>query len=250
MRTRASVIVGRAAELATTLSRVRRAARGGNDPACFLIGEPGAGKSRLLAEVASRAAADGLVVVRGRASAAGPASPLRPFAEALAAIQRRGLLPDDHLGGYRSLLARVLPELSGPGRSGAGGAPPIAAFAEAVLRVLTVIGGAGGCLLALDDLHDADPESLAVLEYLLDNTAGTPIALLGALRDEAGHARQLLVPAERRGTVELLPISPLDRPQTGQLVAACLGADQPPPQLVELAWRNAAGSPLMVEELL
>lgn len=204
----------------------------------------------MLAEVARGATSDGLVVVHGRAGTAGPASPLRPFAEALAALQRRGLLPDDHLGGYRPLLARVLPELSRPGRLGIGDAPPILAFAEAVLRVLTVIGGSDGCLLVLEDLHDADPESLAVLEYLLDNTAGTPIALLGALRDETSDARQLLVSAERRGSAELLPIRPLDRPHTGLLVAACLGADEPPPELVELAWRNAAGNPLMVEELL
>ena len=73
---------------------------------------------------------------------------------------------------------------------GIGDAAPIVAFAEAVLRVLTVIGGADGCLLVLEDLHDADPESLAVLEYLLDNTAGTPVALLGALRDETSDARR------------------------------------------------------------
>ena len=250
MRTRASVLVGRAAEFATALNGVRQAARGGGDPACFCIGEPGAGKSRLLAEVASRAAADGLVVVHGRAGTAGPASPLRPFAEALAALQRRGLLPDDHLGGYRPLLARVLPELSGPGRPSIGDAAPIVAFAEAVLRVLTAIGGSAGCLLVLEDLHDADPESLAVLEYLLDNIAGTPIALIGTLRDEAGDARRLLAGGEQRGTARLLPIRPLDRSDTGLLVAACLGVDRPPAQLVELVWRNAAGNPLMVEELL
>jgi DNA-binding CsgD family transcriptional regulator len=250
MRTRASVLVGREAEFATALSRVRQAARGGGDPACFCVGAPGAGKSRLLAEVASRAAADGLIVVHGRAGTAGSASPLRPFAEALAALQRRGLLPDDHLGGYRPLLARVLPELSGPGRLSTGDAAPIVAFAEAVLRVLTVIGGADGCLLVLEDLHDADPESLAVLEYLLDNTAGTPVALLGTLRDEAGNARRMLARGEQRSTAQLLPIRPLDRSHSGLLVAACLGADQPPAQLVELAWRNAAGNPLMVEELL
>lgn len=204
----------------------------------------------MLAELAGGAASDGLIVVQGRAGTAGPASPLRPFAEALAALQRRGLLPDGHLGGYRPLLARVLPELSVPGLVGIGDAPPIVAFAEAVLRVLTVIGGADGSLLVLEDLHDADPESLAVLEYLLDNAAGTPIALLGALRNEASDARRMLVSAERRGTAELLPIGPLDRPHTAPLIAACLGADQPPPQLVELTWRNAAGNPLMVEELL
>ena len=47
----------------------------------------------------------------------------------------------------------------------------------------------------LEDLHDADPHSLAVLDYLLDNIAGSPVALLGALRDQPSDAWDLLVAA-------------------------------------------------------
>ncbi len=250
VRTRAGVLIGREAELAAAWSGVRNSARGGGGPACFWIGEPGVGKSRLRAEVAERADADGLVVVQGRASAMGPVSPLRPFAEALASIQRRGLLPDDPLDGYRALLARVLPQLSGPGDAGLE-TPPILAFAEAVLRVLTVLGGERhGCLLILEDLHDADPESLVVLEYLLDNITGTPVAVLGALRDEPSSARDLLTAAELRGAAQLQPIRSLDQPATSALIAACLRCDRPSPQLAELIWRNSGGNPLMVEELL
>lgn len=238
VRTRADVLVGRATELAAATS----------GRACFLIGEPGVGKSRLIAEISERARADGLVVARGRASPIGPVSPLRPFAEALAGIHRCGLLPEDNLGGYRPLLARVLPELDGPA---SGEAPPLLAFAEAVLRLLSMLGrSAGGCLLVLEDLHDADPDSLAVLEYLLDNAAGPEVALLGALRDEPSGARELLVAAERRGVAELLPIRPLSRADTGRLVVACLGSDRLAAHICELAWRNTAGNPLAVEELL
>jgi DNA-binding CsgD family transcriptional regulator len=247
MRTRATALIGREAELAA--ARVRLADSAG--PACFLVGEPGVGKSRLIAEFAARARADGLVVARGRASDIGPVSPLRPFAEALATIHRCGQLPDDSLGGYRPLLARVLPQLRGPGQLGRGEAPPLVAFAEAVLRLLTVLGGqAAGCLLVLEDLHDADPDSLAVLDYLLDNIAGAPIGVLGALRDEPSDTRDLLTAAERRGTAELLPVRPLNQQHTGLLVACCLGIDQASAQLAELAWRNSAGNPLAVEELL
>ncbi len=250
MRTRAGVLVGREAELATTLREVRNSARGSGGPARFWIGEPGVGKSRLLAEVAERAGADGLVVLRGRASALGPVSPLRPFAEALASLQRRGLLPDDQLGGYRAVLGRVLPQLAGPGVAGVD-APPIPVFAEAVLRLLTVLGGErAGCLLLLEDVHDADPESLAVLEYLLDNITGAPVALLGALRNEPCGARDLLTAAELRGTAQLQPIRSLDQPATTALIAACLPGDRPSTQLAELIWRNSGGNPLMVEELL
>src|SRR6185437_15969050 len=148
---------------------LQESVQGAGHPACFFIGEPGVGKSRLTTEVAERAVRSGVLVVRGRASAAGGGLTLRPFAEALAGIQRRGLLPADPLGGYRPLLTRVLPQLSGPSQAGIDEAIPLVAFAEAILRVLTSVAEPAGCLLVLEDLHDADPESLAVLDYLLDN---------------------------------------------------------------------------------
>jgi hypothetical protein len=109
---------------------------------------------------------------------------LRPFVEALAALHRRGLLPEDDLGGCRPLLARVVPQVPGPGRLGTGEAVPMAAFAEAVLRVLAAVAAPAGCLLVLEDLQDAGPESLAVLEHdearieLADIQAALELALV------------------------------------------------------------------------
>jgi DNA-binding CsgD family transcriptional regulator len=247
VRTRSAALIGRAAELATLTRWLHEP---GGPRAGFCLGTAGVGKSRLVAEVAAQAAASGLVVVHGRASSVGPVSPLRPFAEALAALHRRGLLPEDNLGGYRPLLARVVPQVPGPGRLGVGEAVPTVAFAEAVLRVLAAVAAPAGCLLVLEDLHDADPESLAVLDYLLDHIANTPIAIVGALRDEPTGTRETLATAEQRGVAELVPIRPLDREHTGLLVATCLASDQPPDDLVELAWRHSGGNPLLVEELL
>src|SRR4051812_34866334 len=86
-RAKATILVGRDAELAAALHRLRESA-GDSGRACFWIGEPGTGKSRLLTELATRAVGEGLLVVRGRASGSG-SSPLRPFAEALAGLDRR-----------------------------------------------------------------------------------------------------------------------------------------------------------------
>ena len=248
MRTRSDVLVGRAAEL-TTLARRSHEPVPGVGRAYFCIGAPGVGKSRLVAEAVARAATEGPVVVHGRASSIGPVSPLRPFAEALAGLHRRGLLPEDNLGGYRPLLGRVLPQLAMPGQLGIEPVSGVA-FAEAVLRVLAAVGDPAGCLLVLEDLQDADPESLAVLDYLLDHLAEAPVTLLGALRDEPTDTREMLVVAEQRGVAELLLIRPLDRAHIGLLIAACLSTEQPPEELVELAWQHSNGNPLVVEELL
>lgn len=249
MRTRSAVLVGRTAELATLTQWLPEPASGAGR-GWFCSGAPGVGKSRLVAEAAAQATASGLVVMHGRASSVGPVSPLRPFAEALAALHRRGLLPKDNLGGYRPLLARVVPQVPGPGQLGIGEPVPTVAFAEAVLRVLTVVAEPAGCLLVLEDMQDADTETLAVVDYLLDHLADAPVTLLCALRDEPADTRQMLATAEQRGVAESLPIRPLDREHTGLLVAACLTCEQPPGDLVELAWQHSAGNPLLVEELL
>jgi len=249
VRTRSAILIGRTAELAALKQWLPESKRGVGQ-ARFCFGVPGIGKSRLMAEVVTKAAAVGLVVVHGRASSVGPASPLRPFAEALAALHRRGLLPEDNLDGYLPLLGRVLPQLSNPGQLGISEPVPPVVFAEAVLRVLAAVAEPAGCLLVLEDLQDADPETLVVLDYLLDYAAGARIAILGALRDEPATAREMLVAAEQRGAAELLPIRPLDRQHTDLLVTACLTTGQPPPELAELAWQHSAGNPLLVEELL
>lgn len=48
----------------------------------------------------------------------------------------------------------------------------VIALAEAVLRFLWVLAGNRGCLVVLEDVHWADPETLRIVEYLADNLVG------------------------------------------------------------------------------
>ena len=54
---------------------------------------------------------------------------------------------------------------------------------EAVLRLLRVLSPDAGCLLVLEDLHWADGETLALLEYLADNLSAERVLCVGTLRD-------------------------------------------------------------------
>ena len=74
--------VGRTTELAV-LRQFLAGARAGRGGAAFLIGESGIGKSRLAAQVAADAVADGVRVLRGRTGEFGAAVPFRPIAEVL-----------------------------------------------------------------------------------------------------------------------------------------------------------------------
>ena len=57
-----------------------------------------------------------------------------------------------------------------------------------MLRLLRVLNRASGCLLVLEDLHWVDADTLAVVEYLADNLAPEPVALVMTLRAEQSDA--------------------------------------------------------------
>ena len=142
------------------------AGRGGGFVA--LVGEAGAGKSRLLRFVADAAEARGIVVLSGRASAGGSPSPYRPLRDAfLAAFRDKPVPVSPTLEGFEGHLGRLLPSMTVPA---AEDSPVL--VAEAVVRLLGVLAGEMGCLLLLEDLHWADAETIAVLDYLSDTLDG------------------------------------------------------------------------------
>lgn len=240
-------LVGRFGELAA-LSSLVTAAGAGDGGAAFVVGEPGIGKSRLVAEAAVLAAGLGVRVLRGRATRAGVA-PLRPFAEALLGLARAGWTPPRELGPYLPILGQLVPDW----RTGDTTAAVVPALlhGEAILRVLKAAHHSG-VLLILEDLHDAGPDTIAVLEYLVDNSAGQPIALVGTLRDGSSPALDLAEYSCRRDPLALLTLPRLDDEEVAGLCAELLGSEPElvPGALVSALARDSAGNPLIVTELL
>jgi DNA-binding CsgD family transcriptional regulator len=250
VRNRSSTVVGRDQEL-RTVENALTAAASGRGSAVFLVGESGIGKSRLAAAAADQAFQANMVLMRGRGSAIGPMVPFRSLTEALLSLLRAGETLDiAALGQYRPVLARLIPDWGTPAADQQDGSLVI--LAEAVLRLTGLAGRGRGCLVSLDDLQDADAESLAVVEYLIDNLDRQPTLLLGAIRNEPCPALDLARSAARRGTAVVLELGRLDRAGLRDLVGACLST-QPadvPPQAVDLLWAGSAGNPFLIEELL
>ncbi|MEH1017088.1 AAA family ATPase [Micromonospora sp. CPCC 206060] len=243
------VVVGRDAEVRLLEERLAgtRRLHGGT---VFVLGEAGIGKSRLIGESVSQAFLAGVPVLRGRASPTSALMPFRPITEALFSLFRtEGPQHDDRLAPYRPALARLVPEWR---TSAQPGGESLVVLAEAVLRLLSVTGRERGCLVVLEDLHDADAETLAVVEYLVDNLAGQPVLLVASLRPDAGPAADLARTTAQRRAATIVALAPLNPAQIRQLAASCLRldpADLPDP-VVERLLRDSDGSPLVVEELL
>ena len=251
MRTTSSATVGRDAELALIngmLTGLRQQA----GHAVFLLGEAGIGKSRLVEECAGQAAGLGLPVLRGRGRPAGAGTPYRPLVEALASRFRVGGPPTDpELEPYRPALARLVPEWrQAPGYP--GHFESVVELAEALLRLLAVLGKDNGCLLVLEDLHDADSETIAVVEYLVDNLAGLPVLLMATLRPEPSPALDLVRAADRRRAAVVTELRPLEPSAVRALAAGCLNtsADRIPAAVVGRLVDSADGNPYLIEELL
>ncbi|TXJ77214.1 LuxR family transcriptional regulator [Streptomyces lavendulae] len=249
MRSHAPSLVGRGPQL-HLLERALSGAQQGRGGVVFLVGEAGVGKSRLAAEVVGGALDAGMRVLRGRSSTTGPAVPFRPLTEALMSLFRGGASMDDlALGPYRPVLGRLIPDWD----TGERESSSMVILGEAVLRLLIAAGRGQGQLLLLEDLHDADPETLGVLEYLVDNLEYTPVLLLATVRTDFSDALDLAQSARRRGAATLLEIPPLTRGQADEMVAAQLGAADPqevPQTVLQRLWEDSSGSPYLVEELL
>ncbi|MFI8458189.1 AAA family ATPase [Kitasatospora sp. NPDC085464] len=250
MRNTSPTIIGRETELGlleSSLSGLQSHA----GRAVFLVGEAGIGKSRLAGDCAGRAEALGLPVLRGRGSPTSAGIPYRPLIEALNSRFRVVGVPDDpELEPYRPALGLVIPQWR---HTAVPGYPESAVeLAEAVLRLLAVLGRDGGCLLVLEDLHEADSDTIAVVDYLVDNLAGLPVLLVATLRPEPGAALELARGGERRRVASLAALEPLGPTQIGALAAGCLelGSEQVPAAVVDRLSTISNGNPYLVEELL
>ena len=242
------VLVGRDEE-ARRLRAALAAAGTGRGSTVFLTGEAGIGKSRLVREVARTAGESGLTVLAGRAVAGGAPTPFRPFAEALTSAGRAGRLPaSEELGPFRPVLGRLIPEWRPP-QPVPGEETPVF-LGEAVLRLLRVLAPQAGCVLVLEDLHWADQETLALLEYLADNLAAERVLCLATLREEGGEAAALASALAARGSAAMLALGRLDPAAMADMARACLDAAHLPSAVHEFVAGRAEGIPFLVEEVL
>ncbi len=180
-------------------------------------GEPGIGKSRLLAEVSERADDRGWLTLTGRAAEFEADLPFGVVVDAL----------DDYLGSLGTDLTDelgddALAELSSAfpalGHSGAPADRP--QLHRAVRLLLERLAARQPLVIILDDVHWADPASVELLEYLLSRPPVGRLLLCVGLRPAAGSER--LAPALGRAArdqgLEPFELGPLTAAQARTLL--------------------------------
>lgn len=214
-------LVGRDREL-RTLARLLDDARGGRGHIALVLGEPGIGKSALLETLAATAAEQDVPVVWGRCSETDTPA-FWPWRQVLRKLGADALTDSSTTDSRAELFARVVEQL-----------------AAAELPAL----------LALEDLHWADPASLALLRFVADAVPGLPLLVVATARDdpaEAGPETTTMLRALPAG-VERLALSGLSTDAICDVVAGELG-DKPDEELAARIADRCGGNPFFVREV-
>ena len=206
------------------------AARAGRGAMVLVAGEPGIGKTALVAHAALEAAAAGMVVAWGR-GAEGPGSPAYwPWTQILRDLG--ALADDEHVGAPDHAPA---PGISVEDRFG---------MFDRVVSRLHEASVDRGLLVVLDDLHWADTDSLRLLEFAARHLEERGVLLLGTYRDteasdELRHAA---------GTAEVMHLDGLAVPDVATMMAAMTNGVVADEEAVRM-WARTGGNPLFVREL-
>ena len=234
-------MIGRASEQ-VLLRDLLDQARSGHGQFLMIIGEPGVGKSMLLNTLSTYARETDVTVLSGRAVEG--AGTFRPLAEALMPPLRAGTLPGlAELGPYRAALGRLLPDWATPSVPETS-VDPILVLGEGLLRLLTAL-DPEGCVLLLEDLHWADAETLALLDYLSGAVAAAPLLIAATAREHPSSSALKRLIGAASSVIELGRLEPGEVDEMIELSGRSLDEAER-----ELIRRRSEGLPLLVDELL
>jgi DNA-binding SARP family transcriptional activator len=215
--------VGRERELNALLERWSHVAES-TDVLVLIAGEAGAGKTRLIEELAAIVHWRGGSVAIGHSYEAEQVIPYQPFTEMI-----RGLLAINKADYPRALskwvrreLARLIPEI-GEQQTG----EPESRDAQLLSSAAELIRSTAlhaPLLIVLEDLQWADVSSLAALEYLSRHLGRSPILILGTYRaEEVSDSHRLAAIAQRLardGLAQHLALEALTLEEAAELVGA------------------------------
>jgi DNA-binding CsgD family transcriptional regulator len=221
-------------ELLAFLQNEFRLVREGRARVVMLEGDAGAGKSRIVSELCERLG-EHVAVAAARCEPAF-ARPYLPFAALLRKLESRARGRDPVVG-------RI------------GAQPDEAAFFEAVAAALAREAVRKPLVVVVEDVHCADPGTLALLGYLFRELRGVQIFVVVTYRlDDAAVERRLagVRSTATRAGAATIRLTGLARNETRHLLqrAASARGGRVAPEILAQIEDLAEGNPLFAEELL
>lgn len=251
--------VGRAREL-RDLIRCAEAAARGSPRVAIVIGEPGAGKSRLVEELIRHASCAEFKVTIGFCDDA--ATPYLPFVQALRALILQGGVGSawGRDVGDATLQALLRPELPADRRLASShrveGARERADLFSSIWRTIADVARRERTLLVIEDLHRADAASLDLFASLAADVSdaqaagGAPVLLIATTQPPRSGSRLAAVLGRIAGQsgCSSVSLAGFSIRATGELLAA-LGAARSPLSVPRALRELSGGNPLFIREL-
>lgn len=254
-------LTGRATERARLQRALREVPEGGRG-AAFLSGEPGIGKTCLAAHLAVAAHAGGTTVCWGAAEE-DVGAPYGAWIQALTHYVEHApeAVLHEHVARQGGELARLVPAL---GQRRPDLPPPRATDADterfrlfaAVADLLETAAARAPVLLALDDLHWADAETISLLRHVLGTCERAPLLVIGTYRaGEVGYEHPLsalLANLRRVPGIERIELAGLSVSEVSALMQDVVGHELGGPgmALAHEVTLETDGNPFFVLEIV
>jgi class 3 adenylate cyclase/tetratricopeptide (TPR) repeat protein len=258
IRALATPLVGRELDLLQLRTAFEKAVRDPSVQLVTIVGEPGVGKSRLVAELGAHV--DGLrQLVRWRQGRC------LPYGEGIA-FWALGEIVKAQAGIYESdspdeaahkleqslpdvdeapwLKARLLPLLGVESSAAASRDESFTAWR----RFLEAIAERAPTVLVFEDLHWADESLLDFLGYVADWAHGVPLLVVSTARPELYERRATWGAGLRNATT--VNLAPLSEAETALLVSSLLERSVLPAETQRTILERAGGNPLYAEEFV
>jgi class 3 adenylate cyclase/tetratricopeptide (TPR) repeat protein len=270
-----STLIGREPELERLHSRLSELARG-RGGVLAVVGEPGMGKSRLLAELAPIEVSSQITLIEGRSLSVGEGLSFHPFVDLL---QRWvGISEADTEGEALAKLEREVVQLCGSDTQPVEVFPYLATvmglrlpgaeaqrlaeiegealeklIARSVRELIQMLAERRPLGLVFEDVHWADMSSVKLLESLFRLALETPVLFLLVLRPDHAETGERL----RRSAggicgeaYDEIHVEPLDAVASDRLAQNLVWQHDLGHSLRSLIVRKAEGNPFFIEEVI
>ena len=248
-------LVGRESEI-SLLEDALLATLRGDGGVVIVGGEAGMGKTRLVADLVTRARRRGCVVVSGVCSEAELSLPYLPFLEAIGNYLAREDVAAlrERLGPAADDLAQLFPQMGRPHPRGGEAQQAKLRLFESILQLLRDAARSSALLVVLEDLHWADPATRELLDYATRRLRSTNVLILATYRTDEMHRKHALLPTiegwRRSGQVQMIELKALQPEGVADIVCAIFEESGISDEFRDFLYERSEGNPFVVEEML